>query len=72
MDHDAFQTNVLPLKSKLFRFALRILGDPDEAKDVVQEVFARVWAREKRCRKFATGRPGVCGWCTTSRSIASG
>ncbi|HEX7014952.1 MAG TPA: RNA polymerase sigma factor [Cyclobacteriaceae bacterium] len=43
MDLEAFQTSVLPLKSKLFRFAFRILGNSDEAKDVVQEVFVRVW-----------------------------
>ncbi|HEY8512832.1 MAG TPA: RNA polymerase sigma factor [Cyclobacteriaceae bacterium] len=47
MDLKAFQTNVLPLKSKLFRFALRMLGNSDEAKDVVQEVFTRVWTKGK-------------------------
>lgn len=45
MDLEAFQTSVLPLKSKLFRFALRMLASEDEAKDVVQEVFTRVWNR---------------------------
>jgi RNA polymerase sigma factor (sigma-70 family) len=30
-------------KNKLFRFALRMLGNEDEAKDVIQEVFIRVW-----------------------------
>ncbi|MFO7258176.1 MAG: RNA polymerase sigma factor [Bacteroidota bacterium] len=45
MDLKAFQTTVLPLKSKLFRFALRMLGNADEAKDVVQEVFTRVWTK---------------------------
>ena len=34
---------VLPAKNKLFRFALRFLGNEEEAKDVVQEVFIRVW-----------------------------
>lgn len=43
MDLEAFQHRVLPLKSKLFRFAMRLLGNDDEAKDIVQEVFARVW-----------------------------
>jgi RNA polymerase sigma-70 factor (ECF subfamily) len=45
MDLEAFQTTVLPLKSKLYRFAFRMLGNADEAKDVVQEVFTRVWKR---------------------------
>ena len=43
MDLEAFQNRVLPLKSKLFRFSMRLLGNEEEAKDIVQEVFARVW-----------------------------
>jgi RNA polymerase sigma factor (sigma-70 family) len=43
MNVEAFQDRVLPVKNKLFRFALRMLGNEDEAKDVIQEVFIRVW-----------------------------
>jgi len=43
MNLEAFQNQVLPVKNKLFRFALRFLGNEEEAKDVVQEVFIRVW-----------------------------
>ena len=43
MNLEAFQNRVLPTKNKLFRFALRFLGNEEEAKDVVQEVFIRVW-----------------------------
>ena len=43
MDIESFQTRVLPVKDKLFRFAFRLLGSEEEAKDVVQEVFVRVW-----------------------------
>ena len=43
MDLDAFENRVLPSKNKLFRFAFRFLGNEDEAKDIVQEVFIRVW-----------------------------
>jgi RNA polymerase sigma factor (sigma-70 family) len=43
MNLEAFQNRVLPVKNKLFRFALRMLGNEDEAKDVIQEVFIRVW-----------------------------
>ncbi|MEJ0032327.1 MAG: sigma-70 family RNA polymerase sigma factor [Bacteroidota bacterium] len=31
------------MKNKLFRFAFRLLGSSEEAKDVVQEVFIKVW-----------------------------
>lgn len=43
MDLEAFENRVLPAKNKLFRFAFRLLGNEDEAKDIVQEVFIRVW-----------------------------
>ena len=43
MNLEAFESRVLPVKNKLFRFALRFLGDEEEAKDIVQEVFIRVW-----------------------------
>jgi RNA polymerase sigma factor (sigma-70 family) len=43
MNLEAFQNRVLPAKNKLYRFALRMLGNDDDAKDVVQEVFIRVW-----------------------------
>ena len=33
----------MPVKNKLFRFALRFLGNEEEAKDVVQEVLIKVW-----------------------------
>ena len=43
MNLEAFQNRVMPAKNKLFRFALRFLGNEDEAKDIVQEVFIKVW-----------------------------
>lgn len=43
MNLEAFENRVLPAKNKLFRFAFRILGNSEEAKDVVQEVMIKVW-----------------------------
>jgi len=43
MNLEAFQNRVLPAKNKLFRFAFRLLGSSEEAKDVVQEVLIKVW-----------------------------
>ena len=43
MNLEAFQNRVFPVKNKLYRFALRFLNNEEEAKDVVQEVFIRVW-----------------------------
>lgn len=41
-----FRTDVLPLKDKLFRLALRITLDRQEAEDITQETLIKVW--EKR------------------------
>lgn len=43
MNAEAFENLVLPAKNKLFRFALRFLGNEEEAKDIIQEVFIKVW-----------------------------
>ncbi len=45
MSRKGFQDKVLPLKHKLFRFALSMVGDRAEAEDVVQEVLIKVWQR---------------------------
>lgn len=46
MDVSQFKAEVLPLKNKLYRFALNIVRDDELAKDVVQECLIKVW--EKR------------------------
>ena len=43
MNLETFQNRVYPVKNKLFRFAFRLLGSSEEAKDVVQEVLIKVW-----------------------------
>jgi RNA polymerase sigma factor (sigma-70 family) len=43
MNLEDFETRVLPAKNKLFRFALRLLGSSEEAKDIVQETMIKVW-----------------------------
>lgn len=41
----SFRDDVLPLKNRLFRLALRITLDRAEAEDIVQDVMLRVWNR---------------------------
>ena len=43
MELNEFTSRVLPLKNRLFRLALRILGREEEAKDIVQESMIRMW-----------------------------
>ena len=40
-----FKTEVLPISNKLLRFALQILQDEEEAKDVLQDVFLKLWQK---------------------------
>lgn len=44
----SFQTDILPLKDKLFRLALRITLNPAEAEDVVQDTMLKVWNRREQ------------------------
>jgi RNA polymerase sigma factor (sigma-70 family) len=45
MTEQEFKIVVFPLKNKWYRFAKRILDDPEEAKDIVQEVFIKLWKK---------------------------
>jgi RNA polymerase sigma-70 factor (ECF subfamily) len=47
MNAQEFQIQVYPLKNKLFRFAKRMLEHTEEAEDVVQEVFIKLWDRRE-------------------------
>jgi len=45
MNNIRFQNDVLPLKDKLFRLALRITLNREDAEDIVQETMIKVWNR---------------------------
>lgn len=59
MNYETFENRVLPAKNKLFRFAFRLLGSTEEAKDVVQEVMIRVW----NGREQMTNIENMEAWC---------
>jgi RNA polymerase sigma factor (sigma-70 family) len=59
MNLESFQNRILPAKNKLFRFALRFLGSEEEAKDVVQEVFIRVWNGREQMQEVQNWE----AWC---------
>jgi RNA polymerase sigma factor (sigma-70 family) len=57
MNSKTFESQVLPTKNKLFRFAFRLLGNSEEAKDIVQEVLIKVWnGREQEIQNMEA-------WC---------
>jgi len=40
-----FKKDVLPLCNKLLRFAFQILQDEEEAKDVLQDIYLKLWQK---------------------------
>lgn len=40
-----FKTDVLPLNGKLMRFARQILQNEEEAKDVLQDIYLKLWQK---------------------------
>ncbi|TSA28947.1 MAG: sigma-70 family RNA polymerase sigma factor [Bacteroidetes bacterium] len=52
MNHQEFISQVVPLKNKLFRFARRYLEQTEEAEDVVQEVFIKLWTRREKLDEY--------------------
>ena len=48
----SFQNDVLPLKNKLFRLALRITLNREEAEDVVQDTMIKVWNARERLQEL--------------------
>jgi len=46
-----FKTDVLPISNKLLRFANQILQDEEEAKDVLQDVFLKLWQKRDDLEK---------------------
>jgi RNA polymerase sigma-70 factor (ECF subfamily) len=59
MDLEFFENRVLPAKNKLFRFALRFLENEEDAKDIVQEVFIKVWNGRQEMKEVQNWE----AWC---------
>lgn len=54
MQEISFRDDILPLKNKLFRLALRITFDRAEAEDVVQDTMIRVWNKREEWTQFGS------------------
>ena len=44
----SFQNDILPLKNKLYRLAVRITLNPEDAEDTVQETMMKVWNKRQQ------------------------
>lgn len=61
MQKISFRNDILPLKDKLFRLALCITRNRQEAEDIVQDTMLRVWNRREEWNVWET----VEGFCLT-------
>lgn len=52
MQEISFRDDILPLKDKLFRLALRITFNRAEAEDIVQDTMIRVWNKREEWPQF--------------------
>lgn len=43
-----FEQQVVPKRDKMFRFALRLMGNPEDARDIVQDAFMKIWNQQKQ------------------------
>jgi RNA polymerase sigma-70 factor (ECF subfamily) len=54
MTTEEFKIEVLPLKHKLFRLALRMLGRVEEAEDAVQDALIKLWTRREELDNYSS------------------
>ena len=52
MNIQDFNTKVYPLKDKIYRLAKRMLDQNEEAEDLVQEVFIRMWKNREKLDEY--------------------
>lgn len=59
-----FHQHIMPVRNKLYRFALRITGSVHEAEDVVQDVLTKAWKVSEEPEAAAQIRNWEA-WCMT-------
>ncbi|MCB0654308.1 MAG: RNA polymerase sigma factor [Saprospiraceae bacterium] len=59
MSQDFFTASILPIKNKLYRFALSITSDTTEAEDIVQEVLVKIWQKKQEWDQISN----MEAWC---------
>jgi RNA polymerase sigma-70 factor (ECF subfamily) len=54
MNPEQFEIQVLPLKHRLFRLSLRMLGRVEEAEDSVQDAMIRLWTKRDELKNYSS------------------
>ncbi len=52
MKSSEFKLMVMPYSERLYRMAFRLMGNREEAEDVVQEVYLKLWGLRKDLKKY--------------------
>lgn len=52
MEQEQFKHSILPLRTKLLSYATHMLNDSDEASDIVQEVFLKLWFMRDDLKRY--------------------
>ena len=68
MSIQTFNSQILPLKDKLYRFSYRILKNSQEAEDVVQEIMIKVWNKRDEWESWSSIE-AMCMTMTRNMSI---
>jgi RNA polymerase sigma-70 factor (ECF subfamily) len=61
MQNDQIIQEILPYKSKFYRFALKIVGNDEDAEDVIQEMLVKVWQKSEQLSEIDNKE----AWCMT-------
>jgi len=54
MTKEEFLKEVIPIGDKMYRMANRLLGNSESAKDVLQELFLKLWEKRGELRKLSS------------------
>ncbi|MET6997193.1 RNA polymerase sigma factor [Chitinophaga defluvii] len=59
MSLELFLSEVVPVRQKLYRFAFRLLGNEEDAKDIIQDALLKVWHQQERMAELQN----LEAWC---------
>jgi len=52
MNLEEFKIKVLPLQDKLYAFSFRLMGNTEDARDIVQEIFVKLWRMREKLHTY--------------------
>lgn len=59
MSLELFLSQVIPVRQKLYRFAYRLLGNEEDAQDIIQDALMKVWHQQEKMAELHN----MEAWC---------